>query len=141
MKRFAQKVLLIVFILLGAVIPLWSGTTGKIAGTVTDKETGDPLPGANVVVAGTSLGAVADMNGHFSILHVPPGVYDVTVSVIGYAKTTVQGVRVRIDQTARVDFEIQIQEIEVGEVTVVAERNIIKDDVATSVVELPSKVV
>jgi outer membrane receptor protein involved in Fe transport len=134
MKQLREKAVLIILILLGAGIPLWSGTTGKIAGTVTDKETGDPLPGANVIVAGTTLGAAADMNGQYTILQVPPGVYDVTVSVIGYAKTTIQDVRVRIDQTARADFDIEIQEIQFGEITVVAERNIIKDDVATSVV-------
>ena len=114
MKRFQVILPIVMCILLVAVIPLWSGTTGKIAGTVADKETGDPLPGANVLIVGTSLGAAADDNGRFSILHVPPGEYDVSVSVIGYAKNTMQDVRVRIDQTARVDFEIEIQEIKMG---------------------------
>jgi len=136
MKQFQVKLPLIIFILLVAVTPLWSGTTGKIAGTVTDKANGDPLPGANVIVEGTSLGAATDNDGRYTILHVPPGFCDVSVSVIGYAKTTVQNVRVQIDQTARIDFEIEMQEIEFGEITVVAERNIIKNDVATSVVAL-----
>jgi hypothetical protein len=138
MKQFQGKLPLIMLFWLVAVIPLWSGTTGKIAGTVTDKTTGDPLPGANVIVVGTTLGTATDLDGQFSILHVPPGLYDVSVSVIGYAKNTYQNVRVLIDQTARIDFAIEIQEIKFDEITVVAEKNIIKRDVATSVVAVTS---
>ena len=134
MKPFQDKLALIVFILLVTAIPLLAGTTGKIAGIVTDQETGDPMPGANILIVGTTLGAASDMDGHFSILHIPPGLYDVSVSVIGYAKSTVQDVRVRIDQTARVDFNMEMETLKGETVTVVAERNIIKDDVATSVV-------
>ena len=139
MKQFQAKLLLIIFILLASINPLWSGTTGKIAGAVTDKATGEPLPGANVVIGGTSLGAATDMEGRFSILNVPPGVYDVSVTVIGYAKNTVKDVRVLIDQTARIDFEIEMKEIEFGEIAVVAERNIINEDVATSVVAVTNE--
>ncbi len=113
-----------------------AGTTGKISGQVTDKETGQPLPGTNVLVVGTQLGAATDLDGNFTILHVPPGLYDLQASMIGYAKVMVRDVRVRIDQTARVDFELPIEVIAGEEVTVVAERNIIKDDVATSVVAI-----
>ena len=115
MIQFQGKLPLIMLTLLIAVTPLWSGTTGKIAGTVTDKATGEPLPGANVMVVGTTLGSATDLDGQFSILNIPPGLYDVSVSVIGYAKNTYQDVRVLIDQTARIDFEIEIQEIEFDE--------------------------
>jgi len=118
---------------------LFAGTTGKIAGTVTDKETGEALPGANVMVKDTNLGAAADINGQFTILHVPPGVYNVQVSVIGYEKITVSDVQVRIDQTARVAFSLTMETIEGQEVIVVAERNTIKPDVATSVVSVTSQ--
>ena len=120
-------------------IPLWSGTTGKIAGTVIDEQTGEPLPGANVIVAGTSLGAAADMDGNYTILHVPPSSYDVQVSVIGYAKMVVSDVRVYIDQTTRVDFDLQIEALEGKTVTVVANRTVIKEDVATSVVSVSDR--
>ena len=126
--------LIILFLLIAVTTPLWSGTTGKIAGTITDVETGDPLPGANVIVAGTALGAAADIKGNYSVLHVPPGIYDLEISMMGYAKTTVTTVRVRIDQTARVNVSLQMEALEGEAVTVVAEKNIIKDDVATSVV-------
>ena len=50
--------------------PLNAGTSGKISGKITDRETGDPLPGANIVMVGTSLGAAAGINGTFTILDV-----------------------------------------------------------------------
>lgn len=111
---------------------LWSGTTGKITGIITDKKTGEPIIGANVIVMGTSLGAATDQNGQYTILYVPPGVYNVNISVIGYAKTTLSDVEVHIDQTTRLDVNLE-EEAVVGEtVVVVAERKIIKRDVATS---------
>ena len=118
---------------------VWAGTTGKIAGIISDKSTGEPLPGANVVVAGTALGGAADINGQYTILHVPPGVYDVTISVIGYAKMNISTVRVRIDQTTRVNAALEMEALEGEAVTVVAEKNIIKEDVATSVVAVTAQ--
>lgn len=120
-------------------IPLWSGTTGKIAGVVIDKQTGDPLAGANIIIENTELGAAADLEGQYTILHVPPGTYNLDVSVIGYAKVTVQNVRVKIDQTARVDVDLEMEAIEGETVTIVAEKNQIKRDVATSVVSVSAQ--
>jgi hypothetical protein len=114
------------------------GTTGKIAGTVIDKETGRPLPGANVIIVGTTMGAASDLNGKFTILNVPPGTYDIKATVIGYAAMTVKDVRVKIDQTERVDFALQIEVIEGETVIVVADRKPIKEDVATSVASFSS---
>ena len=53
----------------------------KITGTVTDKN-GNPLPGVNVVVTGTTLGTMTDINGKYSI-EVPPGSKSLTFSFIG----------------------------------------------------------
>lgn len=53
---------------------------GKLRGKVTDKQTGDPLIGAHVIIAGATLGAATDVNGDYIILGVPPGVFTVRVS-------------------------------------------------------------
>lgn len=117
----------------------WSGTTGKIAGTVTDKATGQPLPGANVVVVGSAMGASTDINGQYTILQVPPGTYQVQVSFVGFATITMKEIRVYIDQTARIDFTLQEELIELGEAVIIAERPIIKPDVATSSVAVAAE--
>ena len=113
---------------------LYAGTTGKIAGTITEKATGEALPGANIIVTGTRLGAVTDINGRFTILEVPPGTYALQVTFLGHQKTIINDVRVYIDQTARIDVAMVQEAIDIGDVVVVAERPLIKPDVATSVV-------
>ena len=134
------KILLILLWLLMILSPhfIWGSTTGKIAGLITDKATGDPLPGASVVIEGTTLGAASDLDGHYTILQVPPGTYNVQVSYVGYRKVLINDVVVNIDQTTRLDVQLETEVIEVGELVVTAQRNLIKPDVATSVVSINS---
>jgi outer membrane receptor protein involved in Fe transport len=139
MKKLLRISVFILPIVFMFISPLWSGTTGKIAGIIIDKETGGPLPGANVIIMGTSLGAASDMEGQYTILYVPPGMYDVQVSFIGYAKVTIKDVRVNIDQTARINFTLESEAIELEAVTIVAERTLIKEDVATSVIAISDR--
>jgi outer membrane receptor protein involved in Fe transport len=138
-NRILQKLQICLFLVLAISISMQAGTTGKVAGTVIDKQTGEPLGGANVIVEGTEFGAAADLNGQYTILHVPPGTYNVKVSVIGYAKVTMADVRVIIDQTARVDISMEMEAIEGEAVTIVADKLGIKPDVATSVVSVTSQ--
>jgi outer membrane receptor protein involved in Fe transport len=133
LKRFFFLMLILMIV---TISQLWSGTTGKIAGIITDKATGETLIGANIVVVGTSLGGVTDVNGQYTILYLPPGTYKVQISFIGYKTIVVNDARVFIDQTTRVDIALEPQAIEVGETIIIAERNIIKADVATSVVDV-----
>ncbi len=58
--------------------------SGTIKGIVTDKDTGDPLIGANVVLEGTGMGTTTDLDGFFIITDVPPGTYKLTVNYVGY---------------------------------------------------------
>jgi outer membrane receptor protein involved in Fe transport len=119
--------------------PLWSGTTGKIAGTIIDKKTSEPLPGVLVMVQGTTLGTAADSKGNYTVLEVPPGSYTVYISMIGYAKTAVSDVRVLIDQTAHVNVDLEVEALKGETVTIVAKKEIVKQDVATSVVAVSSQ--
>jgi len=111
---------------------VFAGTTGKIAGTVTDAETGEPLPGANIIIEGTSMGAATDLKGYYVILNVPPGTYTLKASMIGYAASKVTEVRVSIDRTTTIDFKLKPTVLVGEEVVVVAERPVVQKDVAAS---------
>jgi len=139
MKNAKGMIFCILFLMLISFRSVWSGTTGKIAGTVIDGETGEPLAGANITIEDTEFGAAADLNGQFTILHVPPGEYNIDVSMMGYAKVSLEGERVRIDQTTRVDVVLQMEAVEGETVTIVADRLGIKEDVATSVVSVTAE--
>ncbi len=110
-----------------------AGTTGKIAGTVVDAETRDPLPGVNIVLQGTTMGAATDVKGNYTILNVPPGVYTVRVSMMGYRATVVEDVRVSIDLTTTLNVELEETVLEADEeVTIVAERPMVQKDMTSS---------
>src|SRR3972149_3018371 len=96
MRQLQNLIVVILLLTIASVSPLWSGTTGKITGTVTDKKTGEPLPGANIVVLETTLGTTTDLDGRYTILEVPPGTYDVQISFVGYQKIKINEVRVLI---------------------------------------------
>ncbi len=85
--------------------PLIAGTTGKISGSIKDISTGEPLIGANIIVDGTTLGAAADSKGRFVILNIPPGVYTVRGSMIGYTPVIYSEVKVSADFTTKLDFQ------------------------------------
>ncbi len=111
---------------------LLAGTTGKIVGKVTDAKTGDPLPGVNVLIEGTTMGAATDLTGRYLILNVPPGTYTLTASMIGYAKKSLTNVQVSIDLTTRIDFALQPEVLELGqELVVVAEQPIVRKDLTS----------
>ena len=59
-------------------------TTSRISGSVVDATSGDPLPGANVLLQGTSIGGSTDINGKYEIRNVPAGSYTIRVTYIGY---------------------------------------------------------
>lgn len=108
-------------------------TTGKIAGRVFDKDTREPLPGANIVIEGTDQGAAADHDGKFFIINIPPGVYNLKASMMGYAGLTIQDVRVRVNSTTDLSFELRLEAVAGEEVIVTAEAITIKKDQTSSV--------
>ena len=120
---------------LGALVlagPILAGTTGKIAGRVVDKGTGQGLPFATIQVVGTSLGAVADMDGNYFIINVPPGIYSLEGKMMGYSKMTATNVKVSLDLTTTIQFVLSTQVIQLGGITVREREKMIKPDVTSS---------
>ncbi len=111
---------------------VFGGTTGKIAGRVTDAETGEPLPAVNVIVVGTNRGAATDINGYYVILNMPPGKYTLKASYIGYAPYQVTDVVVQIDRTTTIDMQLKTETIAGEEVVIVAERPVVVKDISSS---------
>ncbi|MBN1481529.1 TonB-dependent receptor [candidate division KSB1 bacterium] len=104
---------------------VFAATTGKIIGQVTDKATGEALPGANVIVEGTSRGAATNVDGGFIILNVPPGIYTVTSTFIGYETVKIGNIRVSVDLTTEVNFQLPTEAIEVESISITAERPLV----------------
>src|SRR2546425_12717973 len=58
---------------------------GTVAGQVTDKSNQQPVPGASVLIVGTSLQGRTSREGRYAITNVPAGKYSVQVRLIGDA--------------------------------------------------------
>ena len=125
---------------------LYAGETGKIAGKVSDRNNADPLIGANVIVTSMwsggqevpleqAMGASTDVDGYYFILNVPPGLYTVQVEYTGYSSKKFTNVKVQLDKTTELNFEVEPEVIEGQEVEVVAyvPETVEKDVTATKV--------
>lgn len=88
-----------------AVADVAHAQSAAISGRVHDAETGSPVPGAWVSVAGTQIGRTSSMSGRFFLPGVPPGEHVVEVSAPGY-ETTRDAVTVSAGETATVDFAL-----------------------------------
>ncbi|MDZ7288565.1 MAG: carboxypeptidase-like regulatory domain-containing protein [candidate division KSB1 bacterium] len=135
-----KRLLLLAFIAL-VLLPqlILAGTTGKIAGTVTDADNGEPLPGVNVILEGTTIGAATNIDGYYVILNVPPGTYTLRASYIGYANYRVTEVVVKIDLTTTIDFKMKPEVLAGEEVVVVAQRPVVVKDISASQANLNIK--
>ncbi len=128
-----EKLLHITLLLLLSVGFVFAQTTGKIAGVVRDQETGRPMPGVNIVIEGTNKGAATDADGRFFIINVPPGKYNLMARMIGYSTMKIEGIRVNVNSTTNLTFELSPEVIEGDEIVVTAKAISMKKDQTSSV--------
>lgn len=119
-KRSSAVISLVMFLALSALAQTEEPVTGRITGVVLDAATSEPIPGANVLLVGTTLGAATDASGQFRIEAVPVGSYSVRVSVIGYESVVKPDVRVSAGRPQRLEIGLVETTIEFDEVTVTA---------------------
>jgi TonB-dependent receptor len=96
---------------------LYAAPSGKISGYVFDSQDKKPLPGANVFLRGTTLGASTDLNGKFVIPKVPAGSYKLMIRYIGYQSKTID-ILVAEDQELKQNITLDPEAVE-GEAIVV----------------------
>jgi len=104
---------------------VFAGTTGKVSGVVIDAATGEPLPGVNVMIQGTNYGTATDLSGSYYILNVPPGIVSLDASFIGYARMTIQEVRVVVDMTTTTNIDMQVESLQGQSIIVVETRPLV----------------
>ncbi len=113
-SRLACAVVIVMLVMTQSLFAQGSGT---LNGRIVDKETGEALVGANVLVATTNLGAAADIDGKYSIHNVPAGRVTLKVSYVGYRPATVD---VTIPENGTVEQEIRLEAASViGETVIV----------------------
>ncbi len=141
-KKTTRQVTILFFLILGLVTAS-RAANGKLSGIVKDSKSGEPLIGANIMIEGVwrqnkivplevRLGAVADPEGFYYILNVPPETYAVRASMLGYETKTITNVRVESDRTITLNFVMEQVALEGKSVTITAQKEVVQLDVSSS---------
>lgn len=127
MKTMYQKLLLLLLML-----PLGMLAQSTVSGTVRDNATGEPLPGVNVIVEGTTNGTATDMDGTYTLPNVKQG-DRLVFSFIGYASQTVEYTGSAVNVNLTEDAQ------QLGEVVVIGYGSVKKSDATGSVATVTSR--
>src|SRR5690625_4255805 len=91
---------------------------GRIAGRVTDQETGAPIAGVQVHIEALNLGTVTQEDGRFLLLNVPAGSHTVRAEHIGYASSTERNVEVASGASVVLNFELRMRALRLDDIVV-----------------------
>jgi outer membrane receptor for ferrienterochelin and colicin len=95
--------------------------TGKLAGKVTDEDTGSALEGVSVFLEGTEIGTYTQSKGNYIITDIPVGEYKVYVSMMGYEQNS-QSVTINNDITTIANFTMKRSAVKIEGISVSANR-------------------
>jgi len=134
-KTFSGLMLIVAVMI---IIPLviTAGTTGKIKGVVTDKETGKPITGASVMLVGTNQGAMTDPDGKYIIMFIEPGEYTLRYTAIGYRTVEITCITVSNDLITEQNVKMEKAVNDLGQVIKVKAEIDKIDETPTSVVKV-----
>lgn len=139
-----NRKLIIFYFLLLSISTLSASSTGKLAGVIKDKNTGEPLIGANVIIVGkwlsngkigklnTSIGAATDVDGHYFILNLSPDRYVVEARMMGYQSQRVVNLLIESGRTVKLDYALVPTTVDMEEVVITAQKEVVKLDVSSS---------
>lgn len=111
------KLLSLLFIFLSGTILAQGVVKGRIFNPVNN----EPVAFANVLILETELGAISDVDGNYEIQNVPPGLYNIRASFVGYKTVTKYEIQVSQAKAIQLDFELQEDASELSEVVVSSE--------------------
>ena len=116
MKR---KTLSFILLLAGLLLPGGVNLYAQsLRGVVTEAETGEPVIGAAVVLKGTTIGTVTDMDGNYTIKDIATGRYNVEASFLGFDPMEVQEVLIAGNKEVVLNFTLKENSTVLGEVEV-----------------------
>ncbi|MDP3831089.1 MAG: TonB-dependent receptor, partial [Ignavibacteriaceae bacterium] len=107
--------------------------SGKIAGVIKDATTNEPIPFVNIIVEETTMGSASNIDGEYYILNIPPGIYSLKASAIGYNSVTVNNIKVQTGFTTNLDFKLNSMAYQLQEdVVVTATRPLVQKDLTST---------
>ena len=113
-----MKKLLILFFIISPLVLF--AQKASLKGRVIDKYNNEPLPFVNVIVSGTSIGAITDIDGNFTITGLNAGFIRIEASFVGYKKAVSSEIEVSAANTNFVEIQLEQQTEQLQEVVVAA---------------------
>lgn len=99
-------------------VSAFAQATGNLKGKIIDQITKQPIIGANILLANTSLGAATDTSGVFEVNKIPAGNYSVTISSVGYQTRKITDIVINPNKTYYSEFELLEETNKLQEVSV-----------------------
>lgn len=96
--------------------------SGRITGRIVDAQSGRALPGAQLIIEGTSIGSLAGVDGRFVISGVPAGSRDLRIVMLGFAAKVVTGLQIPAGSGIQVDVALEPAAVQVEGITVTAQQ-------------------
>jgi len=84
-----------------------SAQTGSIKGRVYNIKNNDPLPFTNIIISGTTIGSVSDLDGNFTFAGLNPGYIKLEASAIGFDKIMTEEILITNSKTASLDIPMK----------------------------------
>lgn len=130
--------LLVLLICLLLINTSQAGTTGKLSGRVLDLKE-QPLPGVNIRLLNTALGAVSDLDGYYNIINIPPARHQVQFSMVGYKMLSYEALQINSGQTTSLNVHLQESVLAGETVVVTAQRPIVEVNLTSNVSTVTSE--
>jgi TonB-dependent receptor len=103
--RITSRFLIIIYFFLYALAGF--SQSGSLNGRVTGKATGETIPGVNIYLPGTTLGASSDLDGNYTINYIPAGKYTIIASFISFKPDTIKDVIIEKGRATVLDFKLE----------------------------------
>ncbi len=116
------RVLVLALLVLALPISLMAGNA-TIKGKVIDTNSGIVLPGANILIVGTTMGTITDRNGEFTLKNLDAGTINLEIKYIGY-ETLQKQIVLTANALVRIDLPLQMTILKGSEVIITANRAI-----------------
>ena len=109
-----------------------NASNGKVAGLIKDNSTNAPMIGVNVLIKELGIGSVSDDDGEYTIPNIPPGIYTIEATYIGYSKVILKDIMINQNRTSYQNILLQEEAIEGEEIIVNADRPMVHKDLTAS---------
>ncbi|MBU0475442.1 MAG: carboxypeptidase-like regulatory domain-containing protein [Bacteroidetes bacterium] len=93
-----------------------------ISGTITEKETGNPIPLVNVYLDGTTIGTTTNLNGQYTITNIPTDTYQIIASMIGFEQEK-KSIQFTKKSTTQINFRLKTRSYKLDEISIITERD------------------